>query len=202
MRTTITALLGAALAALGACDSNIGTGTEEGPVLEVAARGEDPPPVSLAPAGGGASFTHVTVRGAVEFRARVYVRSGGGEWLELTDRFFQRAAVDASGHGATQIFAGTRVAEGTYDRLRVAFRDVTADVTGGVGAAITGEVNVDLADGDSVVIEREMSAVTTSGFTTQIVLNLNSGTWLALADPATRLVDPADFASAVEVSVR
>jgi hypothetical protein len=205
MKTIHSALLGAALVAgLGACGSSTGAGGDDGPVMEVAARGDDAPAASVSPGGGAPSYSHTTTRGSVEFRARVYVHSGAGSWVELTDNAFHRTAVDAGGHGASQVIAGSRVDAGTYGRVRVVFKDVNADVTGGVtvgGAALNGEVSLDLAAGDSVVVERAVTAQASAGFTTQLLVNLNADAWLNRVNLATRTVSAADFASAVGVTV-
>ncbi|HEU0054012.1 MAG TPA: hypothetical protein VFQ39_12590 [Longimicrobium sp.] len=204
MKTIHWTLLGAALvAALGACESATGPGAEDGPVMEVAARGEDAPAASVSPDGGAPRFTHTASRGSVEFRARVYVRSSAGGWAELTDGAFQRASVDAGGHGSSQIFAGSRVEAGTYDRVRMVFDEVNADITASVtvgGASLTG--NVSVATGDSLVVERTIQAQASAGFTTQLLLNLNADAWLSRVNLATRTVSAADFASAIGVEVR
>lgn len=206
MRRINFSLLSAALVlGLGACENP--AGVEGGDArMQVAAvgddngaarsQGEEAPSFSQALSGA---------EGTVSFRARVYVRSKVGSWVELTGRQAQQATVDASGRGAAEVFATARVNAGSYQQVRVVFEDVRANVSGGIRIGtglLTGELRVDLQGDNQVVVERQVSATASAGATTEILINLNADAWLSQASAQSRTVSEAAFQSAVQVTAR
>lgn len=203
---SITSVLAAALL-LAACDGDA-TGTGSGDSrIQVSARGDDAPASqSVQSADGGApSFTHTSAQGTIDFRARVYVQSSTSGWVELTNGAAGQGTVDASGHGSAVAFASSRVRAGSYNRVRVVFQDVDANVSGGVqigSGLLTGSVSVNLESDGEVVVEREINVAASSGATSQVVINLNADAWLGQANATTRTVSEASFRNAVMVTAQ
>ncbi|HEX2095008.1 MAG TPA: DUF4382 domain-containing protein [Longimicrobiaceae bacterium] len=206
MRGINVTVLAAVLAlGLGACDET--TAPEGAATMQVAARGDDGAG-STSTGGGVASFSQSLsgAEGTVEFRARVWARTDAGEWVELTRRTVERVTVDASGRGEAKVFATTSVEAGGYNRVRVVFEEVQANVTGGIqiglGGVLTGQVRVDLQSDSQVTVEREVDAEAEAGASTQLLIDLNSDAWLGSTNTQTRTVSEAQFQSAVRVLVR
>ncbi|HEX2210530.1 MAG TPA: hypothetical protein VHG93_22815 [Longimicrobium sp.] len=202
----MTSTLAAALAlTLAACDGDV-TGSGGGDArLQVAARGDDAPASqSVSPAGSAPTYTHSTAQGTIDFRARVYVQSSTSGWVELTSQAASAASVSASGHGEAVAFASSRVKAGSYNRVRVVFETVDANISGGLristGGLLTGTVSVNLESDGQVVVEREVNVSASSGATTRLVLNLNADAWLSRANATTRTVAEAEFRNAVQIT--
>lgn len=206
----VTSTLAAALVmALAACDGDVtGSGSGSGDArLQVSARGDDAPASqSVSVRDGAPSYTHTTAQGTIDFRARVYVQSSTSGWVELTNQAASAASVAASGHGEAVAFASSRVQAGSYNRVRVVFEDVDANISGGVqlsaGGLLTGSISVNLESDGQVVVEREVNVSASSGATTQLVLNLNADAWLNRASATTRTVSEAEFRNAVQITAR
>jgi hypothetical protein len=203
---SMTSVLAAALL-LAACDGDV-TGSGGGSArMAVAARGDDAPAAqSVQGADGGApSFTHTTASGTIDFRARVYVQSSTSGWVELTDGAAGQGTVDASGHGSATAFASSSVESGSYNRVRVVFEDVEADISGGLQIStglLTGNVSVNLESDGQVVVEREINVTASSNATTQVLINLNADAWLNQASATTRTVSETSFRNAVAVTAQ
>lgn len=202
----MTSMLAAALV-LAACNGDA-TGTGSGDArMNVAVRGDDPPASqSVQSADGGApSFSHATASGTIDFRARVYVQSSTSGWVELTNNAAGSGSVDASGHGSALAFASSRVSAGSYNRVRVVFEDVDANLSGGLQVStglLTGSVSVNLESDGQVVVEREVNVSASSGAAAQVVINLNADAWLNQANATTRTVSEASFRNAVAVTAQ
>jgi hypothetical protein len=113
------------------------------------------------------------------------------------------AQVLASG-GDTVLIARDKVPPVSYATARVVFRDVQANVTGGLsigGVPLTGLVEVDIAPGDSVVVERTVS-IPAGDEPIDLLVDLNAAVWLAAASVGTRLVPALVFRNAVQIQVR
>lgn len=139
------------------------------------------------------------VQGTVRFDARV--RLNGGTVVPVGGL----ASVELRADGGDTV----RVVEGSvpgsaYATARVVFYDVQAEVGGGLvigGSPFTGHVEVDIAPGDSLVVERTV-AVGAGGGDIRLLVDLNSAVWLATANPATRLVSRSAFQGAVRIETR
>ena len=190
---------------LGACDNP--AGVEGGDArMRVAAVG-DGAGAARSRAGEAPSFSQALsgAEGTVSFRARVYVRSEVGSWVELTGRQARQATVDASGRGGAQLLATARVDAGSYQQVRVVFEEVRANVSGGIqiGTGIlTGELRVDLQGDNQVVVERRVNATASADATTELLINLNADAWLKQASAQSKTVSEAAFQSAVQVTAR
>ncbi len=202
----MTSMLAAALV-LAACNGDA-TGTGGGDArMNVGVRGDDAPASqSLQSADGGApSFAQTSAAGTIDFRARVYVQSSTSGWVELTNGAAGSGTVDASGRGSALAFASGRVAAGSYNRVRVVFEDVDANLNGGLQVSsglLTGSVSVNLESDGQVVVEREISVSASSSAATQVIINLNADAWLNQANATTRTVSEASFRNAVVVTAQ
>lgn len=204
MTKKISAALCAAafVGALGACSD--ATGASGGDAqMQVAAQGDNPPGASATRAPDGASYSHSSASGTVDFRARVWVQTSAGGWVELTNQAAQQAVVDASGHAGAVVFATSSVEAGAYSRVRVVFEDVRANLSGGIQVGtglLTGSVTVSLGGDGSVTVERQVNVSASAGGTTRLLINLNSDVWLNQASATTRTVSEAAFAAAVQIT--
>ena len=204
MKKVTSALAAALVMTLAACDGDV-TGSGSGDArLQLSARGDDAPASQSVSADGAPSYTHTTAQGTIDFRARVYVQSSTSGWVELTSQAASAASVAASGHGEAVAFASSRVQAGSYNRVRVVFEDVDANISGGLqlsaGGLLTGSVSVNLESDGQVVVEREVNVTASSGATTRLVLNLNADAWLSRASATTRTVAEAEFRNAVQIT--
>ena len=206
MKKTTSTLAAVLTLALAACDGNpTGSGGNGDAQLQVAARGDDAPASqSVSPTEGG-SYTHTSAQGTIDFRARVYVQSSTSGWVELTNGAAGAAQVAASGHGEAVAFAGGRVKAGSYNRVRVVFEDVDANLSGGLQVStglLTGSVSVNLESDGQVVVEREVSVSASAGAASRIVINLNADAWLNSANAQTRTVSETEFRNAVRITAQ
>lgn len=194
----------AAVLALGLAGCGEATGPEGDATMQVAARGDTP--ASASRAGGEApAFSQALgqAEGTVDFRARVYVRSDAGAWVELTQEAAERVVVDAAGRTEATVVGSARVGATHYGRVRVVFEEVDANVTGGlrIGAGIlTGAVTVDLRGDDQVVVERDVDVDVAAGGSARLLIDLNADAWLDQASAQSRTVSEAAFESAVTVT--
>lgn len=192
------------LAGLTACEDATGPGGSA--TLQVAAVGdtESGPSAALSPSYSQAVLARDgSAQGTVQFTARVFVQTSAGSWIALTEQAAQSTTVDASGRGGAQVFASEDVEAQSYNRVRVVFERVNANVTGGIqlslGGLLTGLVQVNLGSDSEVVVEREVEVDARSGTASTVVINLNADAWLSRADAQSKAVSEAEFQSAVRV---
>lgn len=206
-------LLAGVSLALVACEGTVtGPGGEGDATFQARAIGDGGADGAQASAAGeGWSGTQAArdaegeAQGTVSFEARLFVRTDAGSWLEITPRSAQGATVDASGRSASEVFASGRVDAGSYNRVRVVFERVEADVTGGITIGtglLTGRIQVDLGGGGEAVVERNVDVTVESGSSATLLVDLNSDAWLSSASSRTRTVSRANFESAVRVTAQ
>jgi hypothetical protein len=189
-------------AGLTACDEATGPRAGSGQV-EAAAIGDASTSSGSASAPDDGSTSTAGAEGTVHFRARVYLWSDAGQWVEVTNGAAAAGSVDASGSDGAKLFASSAMEARSYTRVRVVFEDVRAEMTGdvqiGVGTTITGNVSVEMGDDGSATVEREIDLRVRGGSTARLVIDLNSNAWITLADPQIRTVSRTDFVGAVRV---
>lgn len=203
-RIAKTVVAGVLALGLAACEDTAGPGGEA--TMRVSARGDGGPAASRV-AGDGTAFSQAlgSAEGTVEFRARVYVRTEAGSWVELTRRSAERVTVDASGRGEAKAFATAGVRATGYDRVRVVFEDVKANVTGGIRigtGVLSGLVTVDLRSDGRTVVERGVDVELAAGGSAELLIDLNADAWLNQASAQSNTVSEAAFESAVRVTAR
>lgn len=190
--------------AAGACDQ--ATGPEEGQAeFQVLIEGSGESAAGSA-SRSGATFSRsvAEAQGEVEVRARVFVRSSAGSWIELT-RGAAEQTVSASGTAEARVLATARVRPDTYERVRVEFEHVRAEGVAwldlGLGP-IEGAVRVELGSDGEAVVERALVVDARADATTELRIDLNAEAWMSRTDEASRTVAEADFESAVTISAR
>lgn len=202
------AALGILILAASACDGATGPGGPEGE-MEMAAIGDE----RTAPEGSTAGEPQSAetggtqsggADGTVRIRARVYVRSEAGQWIEVTRRGAESATVRASGTGEAVVLGTARVAAGSYNRVRVRFEEVEANVVSfriGVGPLLSGSFRVESQGSGGATVEREQAFEIHAGSSARLVMDLNSSAWLERANAQTRVVSRSDFEGAVRLRV-
>ncbi|HSU13151.1 hypothetical protein [Longimicrobium sp.] len=204
-KTHATLFAVAAAAVLGACSDATGVSGSGNATMQASAIGDNNGTTnSVAAAPGEAPrFATTTANGTVDFRARVYVQTQAGGWVELTNNAAQHAVVDASGQAGAVVLASSHVEAGTYTRVRVVFEQVNASLSGSLQIStglLSGSVNVDTQGDGSVTVERAIAANVNAGATSHLLINLNSDVWLNQASATTHTVSETAFASAVQVT--
>lgn len=212
MRTTaaVSALAGASL--LQACGELASGGAQGEAVALVTGNGGSGAPAAFMPGGSGAVVPRGSsaaggagngIRGTVSVQVQLSVRAPDGTWIELT-RGPSPASVDIE--GTLELEVGRRRLDvGTYDSVRVQFRRVEADVTEGLvidGLPLVGRIAVDFGAKDTIEVERTVAVTVREGAVVELVVDLNSDTWLRGANPVARVVPPGIFRNAIEVRVR
>lgn len=205
MKMTSAALTLACAALLGGCaEATAPSGAGDAPV-RVAVQGDDAAGSSSAAREGNAAYlASGSAEGQVEVRARVLVQTSTGAWVDLT-RGMAEQTVDASGRAGAKLLATTQVSAGGYNRVRVEFERVRANVLAGVqiGAGpLQGMVTVELGSDGKVVVEREVAFQARGEASTEVLVNLNADQWLGRADATTRTTSEAAFQSAVTITAR
>lgn len=200
MMRPLAALLAGMMALTGCGRELVGGGARN---VDARATGDGTPggSASVAPAyaiapGGGPSYQANGINGSITFDARVsLVRNSTPEPLGTGT-----ATVSVNGRDTVTVASG-RVARVDYPVARVVFTRVTANVTSGLtigGTSLTGRVDVAIAPGDSIVVERPVSLGDRNDDAT-LLIDLDASAWLGLANPLTRIVPAAAFQSAVKL---
>jgi hypothetical protein len=199
-RATLTAIV--LVLGLAGCESapigpegqgEVSMGVQGGGVAESDASGASR---SLSGSGSGSA------EGSVDVQARVYLRTGTGEWVEVT-RGAAQHTLRVDGSDGVQAFANGSLAVGAYSRVRVEFEQVRANLTSGLslGSPLAdAEVAVELGGDGKVVVEREVDLRVRAGAQARLTMNLNSDTWLGQMDSTTRTVAEGVFAAAVTIT--
>jgi hypothetical protein len=92
-----------------------------------------------------------------------------------------------------------------YVGLRVDFTEIEVEVARGVvidGVPIQGRIEIELEDDEVVTVERPLDIVLPEGGRIQVLLDLNTRTWLRAIDPDLRTVAERVFADAIRVVAR
>ena len=198
---SLAALLAGTMALSGCARELVGGGARE---VDARATGDGTSGASpsMAPAyavapGAAPVFQANGISGTITFDARVsLVRSGQATPLNGT----ATGTVSVNGHDTVTVVSG-RVDDVDFPVARVVFTRVTANVTGGLligGVGLTGQVNVGIAPGDSVVVEMPVDLGDPDDDAT-LLIDLDASAWLFAANPATRLVAASVFRSAVKL---
>jgi hypothetical protein len=144
------------------------------------------------------------VEGTLDVRARVYVQSEAGGWIEVT-RGAAEQRVDASGRTGARLLARSEVEVRSYRRVRIEFEEVRGEVTGGIlldTGLGGGAVRLQVGSGGRVVVEREIDLTARAGSVALLEIDLASASWAQGGTGASRVVAESEFASAVRVRVR
>lgn len=197
-----------AVLALGGCGKDFVAGGARD--VEVHATGDATPEgsssaarMSLAPADAPRALSAAAAaQGTINFDARVSLLSSNR--VEAVNPTPASTSVRIDGRDTVRLTAG-EVPRGSYDRVRIVFTRVEADVTSGLvigGISITGRVTVAITPGDSIVVERPVSLPGGQGDDVRLMVDLDASAWLASTNVVTRIVPAAAFQSAVKVRTR
>ena len=102
-------------------------------------------------------------------------------------------------------FARSEIEAESYNRVRVVFQDVDANLSSGIQVGtgfLTGNVSVNLESDGQVVVEREVNVSASTGAASRIVINLNADAWLNSANAQTRTVSETEFRNAVRITAQ
>jgi hypothetical protein len=140
--------------------------------------------------------------GEVEVEFRLFLVGREGTVVALSDDDI-RVRVDVRGRQEAEVVRET-VPAIRYDELRIVFSDIEVEVESGLvvdGVPIVGEVRVEL-EGGPVTVSRPLDLDVPEGGRVELLIDLNTDTWLRTVDPDLRRVAEEIFATAVTVVVR
>lgn len=188
------------LAAAGCADAGP-TGAESDATTEVRVAGD-------APQGGTASRSasstdgEAAVEGSVRVTARVYLQRETGTWVDVTGAAAAEQTVDAAGDDGFRLLARSEVDAGTYQRIRIEFEDVRAEVNGALALQLgSGLVSVELGSSGRVVVERAIELRAGAGSVSRVHVDLNAPQWIETADDG-GIIARGAFESAVTVAAQ
>lgn len=206
LATLATLALGAS--AFAAC-GNLTVGGQEGEV-EVTVSGDAPEGAASGAAQGAWGDAAAVARqddddepeGEIEVEFQLFLVTEGGRSVRLTDQDL-RVRVDVRGQQEADVLRRT-VDATDYAELQVVFTDIEVEVESGLivdGVPIVGEIDVELEDG-SVTVARPIDLTVPEGGTVQLLIDLNTTTWIRAVDPDLRRVAQAIFRDAIRIVVR
>lgn len=204
--TTKTLITLPAILLLGAACSDTGpTGAAPGEArTEVRVHGDAPSGASesRSPASAeSAAESSGEVEGSVAVKARVYLQTDAGGWVELTNGAAQQT-VEASGSDGFRLLATSDIEATSYQRVRVEFESVEGELSGGLAVALGADsalVAVDVGTSGRVTVEREVDVEARAGAVTHLDIDLNTALWASQA-ASTGVVSQSAFTSAVAIT--
>jgi hypothetical protein len=140
--------------------------------------------------------------GEVEVAFRLYLVGPNDRVVSLSDDEV-RVRVDVRGRQEADVVR-RRVPAVHYDALRIIFTEIKAEVDSGLiidGVPVVGEVRVELENA-SITVDKAIDLDVAEGGSVELLVDLNTETWLRSADPDLRRVAQAIFRDAVTVVVR
>ncbi|MFP3948244.1 MAG: hypothetical protein ACLFWG_05900, partial [Longimicrobiales bacterium] len=143
------------------------------------------------------------VEGQVDATLRVYLENDVGDRIPVVAED-SRAVVDVEGRSEATL-SRVQLPVGSYPRARVIFTDVHADVEAELlvgNVPVEGRIDVGGPGVDSIVVEREAGITLEEDQEIQLLVDLNSPSWLAEVDLESMLVEAAIFQQEVQVEVR
>ena len=157
------------------------------------------PLVAPALVGPAPTSHDVGPEGEVEVEFLAYLITESGAALQLGEEI--RVRVDLRGENemdvVSEIVPATR-----YTGLRIVFTDIEVEVNGLVVDGVpVPEVRVELED-LSLLVERPIDLDVRRGSNVELVVDLNTPTWLQAVDPLTGMVDESVFGDLVGVITR
>ena len=199
--------------ALAAC-GNVTVGGFQRVAVDVSGDAPDPAPQPTllsapagitAPAGAAplpSSHEAENAEGEVEIDFTLALVAESGEVVSLGQDDI-RLRLDLQ--GASDLEAVDElVPTARYTELRITFVHIQVEVEAGLvidGQPITGEVRVELEDPE-LVVSRPVDIAAAAGSRVTLLVDLNTPSWLAAVDPATRTVDVSVFAGLIDVVAR
>ena len=204
MKTNLRAMLPTVLLLVPAmaCSEGSPAGPAEGTApAEVRIHGDAPAESSESRSANTSASSELD--GSLEVRARVWVRSEAGQWVEVT-RGAAEQTVEASGDDGFRVLARSEIEAESYNRVRVEFERVRGDLSGSALLGLGGgsaAVTLDVGGDGRVTIEREIRFAASASSTTRLDIDLNAPAWAGESDGAGMVAEGA-FASAVGITAR
>jgi hypothetical protein len=153
------------------------------------------PTATVMPAPARSSH-EITLEGDVEVDFTLALVSETGSVQQLVEDDV-RVEVDVQGDNEAQAVS-TLVPPARYTELRMTFTRVRVQIISGL--PIIGPVDVEIEE--PLLVARPLDLEAQSEGSVAMLVDLNAPAWLVALDPLTRKIDPAVFASLVEVVVR
>ena len=163
-----------------------------------AGNSQTPPPSYY----GASSNDSDTPEGEMEAEFTVSLLNAGGSEIALSAEPL-RVRLDVEGRREADALRAT-VAADDYTALRINFTDFEIEIEDGLiinGEPIVGDVEVELEDGN-LLVERPLSLTVQDGDLVELLIDLNTATWLAALDPDLRTVAETIVANAISIVIR
>lgn len=193
-----------------ACGGNLTAGGLTETEVRVSGDAPDPPPTgaSLALSGPWAQSDDDEdddadeAEGEIEADFLLFLERPDGSLLQLTD---QEVRVDVDIQGEQEVSAVVRtVPAERYSALRVVFSEIEVEIDAGLvidGQPITGLVSVDV-ELEGITVVRPLDLDFSDGEREELLLDLNTRSWITAVDPDRLQVSAQAFAEAIRVEVR
>lgn len=198
-------LLLAALAGLGslaACGDDDGTGPE-GPGT-VSAVMTDPGGSSAVASRGAAAASQGAFTGTFDGEVQVQISTDGETWVDVGSP--ASVSVDLQSSGETTIRSDVEVDAGTYSHIRVVMSGAGAGLNAGAvigGVTFSSAVNVSVAGGSEVTVEKEVVQFRVDSETDMVVVvDLNSEAWITSETAESGSASEAQVQSAMAMDAR
>lgn len=152
-------------------------------------------------ASTGPALSAEEAEGEIQVKFLAYLVAEGGATTQLGTEEIQ-VKVDIHGRNEMDVVDRQRIPVGRYTEFRLIFTEAHAEVDGLVvnGVSVP-EVDVDLQN-LSLLVSRAIDLNVTQGMQAELVVDLNSLSWLDAVDPDTGVVDEAIFQGLVNVVIR
>ena len=161
-----------------------------------------PTPAAGAPAGPSLQDDDDEIEGEIEADFLLFLDRLDGPSIQLTDQEIQ-VELDVGGMQEATVVQRT-IPSGRYSALRVVFSEIEVEIDAGLvidGRPITGLVSVDV-EIEGLTVVRSVVLDLDDGESQELLIDLNTPTWLAAVDPDRLEVTGQAFADAITVRVR
>jgi hypothetical protein len=194
-----------------ACGGNLTAGGLTETEVRVSGDAPDPPPPGASPVMSGPwaqseddddDDDAEEAEGEIEADFLLFLDRPDGTSLRLTD---QEVQVDLDIQGEQEVSAVVRsVPAERYSALRVVFSEIEVEIDAGLvidGQPVTGLVSVDV-ELEGITVVRPLDLDFSDGEREELLLDLNTRSWITAVDPDGLRVSAQAFADAIRVEAR
>lgn len=203
-RRSVGILLAACAALLVGC-GNLTVGGQDGEV-EVVVSGDAADPSGTSPPSAASVISRQQedddAEGELEAEFTLTLIEEGGRAVPLTEQPIQ-IEVDVRGSREVDVVRRT-VPAVRYEALRIDFTDIEVEIESGLvidGVPVVGEIEVEL-EGETLTITRPIQLDLGEGDVVELLVDLNSQSWLRATDPDLRRVARAIVRDAIAIRIR
>jgi len=210
-RLLVRSLLVSVLLLVAACGGNLTAGGLTETEVRVSGDAPDPPPPGALPVFSS-PWTQSDdddddddadeAEGEIEADFLLFLERPDGSLLRLTD---QEVQVDLDIRGEQEVSAVVRtVPAERYTALRVVFSEIEVEIDEGLvidGQPLTGSVSVDV-ELEGLTVVRPLELDFSDGEREELLLDLNTRSWITAVDPEQLQVSAQAFADAIRVEAR